>query len=50
MGKNFHWTGKLLLYTQFIRESETKRHRETIEDFPFCQYVPKYFQESWLVE
>jgi hypothetical protein len=28
MGKNFHWTGKLLLYTQFIRRRETERNQE----------------------
>jgi hypothetical protein len=28
----------------------TMSNQETTWGFPFCQYVAKYFQESWLVD
>jgi hypothetical protein len=50
MGKNFQWTGRLLLYTKLIKGRETERNRETAEVFRFHRYVAEYTQESWLVD
>jgi hypothetical protein len=50
MKNNFHWTGKLLPYAQFIRGRETERNQETAEEFCFYLYVAEYFWGSWLAD
>jgi hypothetical protein len=44
MEKNSHGTGRLLLYTQFIREREIEINLVTIEESRFYQYAARYFQ------